>query len=138
MVEIVPLKDKDVHAVFEIEKACFALPKSEAVFKSDQHKYWIAKQKNEVLGYIGVEDISEEKHIINMAVQPDFRRQGIGKKLVEKILNKKDVFFLEVRASNFIAQELYGKYEFKGVGLRKSYYQDNNEDAIIMKREAGK
>ncbi|MBU1027042.1 MAG: ribosomal protein S18-alanine N-acetyltransferase [Candidatus Margulisbacteria bacterium] len=134
MIVISPLIDKDVHAVYEIEKLCFALPKSEQIFKNDQNKYYIARVDDKVVGYIGVEDIAGEKHIINMAVQPDFRRQGIARKLVEEVLNSKDVFFLEVRVSNFIAQELYSKYGFKGVGLRKSYYQDNSEDAIIMRR----
>ncbi|MBU0502415.1 MAG: ribosomal protein S18-alanine N-acetyltransferase [Candidatus Margulisbacteria bacterium] len=93
------------------------------------------KEEEKVVGYIGVEKIAGETHIINMAVHPDYRRKGVGKKLIETILNDSDVFFLEVRISNVAAQKLYEKFGFKNVGTRKKYYQDNGEDAYIMRRE---
>jgi len=128
------LTDNELTDIVAIESKSFSLPKSEAVFRHDEHKYLVAKDNDKVLGYIGIEDIAGEKHIINVAVHPDFRKKGIAKKLVEKILNDKDVFFLEVRVSNQIAQNLYKKYNFEVVGTRKKYYSDNNEDAYIMKR----
>jgi len=94
-----------------------------------------AWDKDKIVGYIGIEKIADETHIINMAVDPDYRKQGIGTKLIEAILNDKDVFFLEVRVSNVAAQRLYKKFSFDVVGTRKKYYQDNNEDAYIMRRE---
>ena len=136
MIDILPLKEVNIKAVVGIEDLSFTAPKAEEVFFSDQNKYLIAVENDEVLGYIGIERISGEIHIINMAVHPDYRGRGIGKKLVENVLNDKDVFFLEVRVSNLAAQKLYGKYGFKVVGTRKKYYQDNDEDAYIMKREA--
>ena len=136
MLSILPLKEENIKAVVEIENFSFTAPKAEEIFRSDQNKYLIAVENDKVLGYIGVEKISGEIHIINTAVHPDCRGKGIGKKLVESILNDNDVFFLEVRVSNLAAQKLYGRYGFKIVGTRKKYYQDNNEDAYIMKREA--
>ncbi len=134
MFTIKTLSDKELPDIVAIENLCFSNPKSVEVFRHDENKYLIAKEKDEVVGYIGIEDISGEKHIINMAVHPGFRRKGVAKKLVERILNDKDVFFLEVRISNQAAQNLYKKYGFEVVGIRKKYYSDNNENAYIMKR----
>lgn len=130
------MKDADLAEVVAIEKASFAAPKSESVFKEDEHKYLVAKDNGKILGYIGIEKISGEMHIINMAVQPDFRGKGIGKKLLEKALSPKDVVFLEVRVSNLPAQKIYEHFGFKNVGIRKNYYQDNGENAYIMRRGA--
>ena len=135
MLNIFPLEDKDIQAVIEIENLSFPVPKNEGFFKSDQNKYLMAKEEGKVVGYIGIEEISGETHIINMAVHPENRKQGIGNKLLEAVLNEKDVFFLEVRASNDVAQKLYEKYGFKKVGTRKNYYEDNGEDAYIMRRD---
>jgi len=128
------MRDEDIAAVVAIEQASFSAPKDELIFRNDQNKYLVAKEGGKIVGYMGVEKISEEVHIVNMAVHPDFRGEGVGKRLVEKILNHKEAFFLEVRVSNIAAQKLYGKYGFKVVGTRKKYYNDNNEDAFVMKR----
>ena len=137
MLTIIPLEEKDISAVVALENLSFGAPKSEAVFRNDRHKYLVAAQDGKIVGYIGLEKIAGEAHIINMAVHPDSRGGGMGKKLVKKVLNTKDVFFLEVRASNIPAQKLYEKYGFKKVGARKNYYEDNNEDALIMRRNPG-
>ena len=84
---ISPLREEDIPALVVIENQSFSLPKSESVFRNDQNKYLVAKEEGEVLGYIGIEDISGERHIINMAVDPGKREMGIGKRLVEAILN---------------------------------------------------
>jgi len=136
--KILSLQQKDIPIVFEIEKLSFVAPKAESVFSEDQHKYLAAWDKDKIVGYIGIEKIAGETHIINMAVHPDCRREGTGKKLIEAILNDKDVFFLEVRVSNVAAQNLYKKFGFEIVGTRKKYYQDNGEDAYIMRRQQGK
>lgn len=135
VITIEPLKDEDISEAYEIEKLSFAAPKDESVFKSDQNKYLAAKMNRGMVGYIGVEDVAGEKHIINMAVHPDERRMGIGKKLIEKILDPNVVFYLEVRVSNIVAQKLYEKYGFNKVGKRKNYYADNGEDALIMRKD---
>lgn len=90
-----------------------------------------------LVGYSGCWQILEEVHITNIAVNPDFKRQKIGEKLLKRIIdecyeNKAKYITLEVRVSNQPAINLYEKYGFKSLGVRKGYYQDNNEDALIM------
>ena len=100
-------------------------------------KYMVAEVNNKVVGFAGLWAICNEGHITNIAVHPNYRGQGIGSKLVESLIENSSSWYinsltLEVRASNKIAQNLYKKYGFKEEGMRKHYYQDNNEDAIIM------
>ena len=81
--------------------------------------------------------IIDEAHITNLAVHPDFRRKGVAKVLLINALKecyeeKIKFLTLEVRASNIKAFTLYEKFGFKSLGIRKKYYQDNNEDALIM------
>lgn len=135
MLKIVPMTDADLAQVVAIEQESFNAPKDESVFRHDENKYLVARDGGWVVGYVGLERIEGEIHIINMAVRPGERGKGYGEELMENVLNAKDVFFLEVRASNRVAQRLYEKYGFKSVGVRKNYYQDNGEDAFIMRRE---
>jgi ribosomal-protein-alanine N-acetyltransferase len=130
------MKDKDIPAVVEIENLSFRFPKPEAIFREDEHKYLVAKDEDRIVGYIGVEKILDEAHIINMAVHPDYRGKGIGKRLMQHILNDEEVFFLEVRVSNGSAKKIYEKYGFKDISIRKSYYADG-EDAYVMRRIPG-
>lgn len=120
----------------EIEDVSFSAPKKDSIFKHDQNKYLVAEENGKIVGYIGTEEISEETHIINMAVAPGERGKGYGKRLLEAVLDDENVFFLEVRASNVAAQKLYEKYGFEKVGARKNYYEDNGGDAYIMRRES--
>jgi ribosomal-protein-alanine N-acetyltransferase len=136
MVIISQMTDDDLAQAVAIEKLSFNAPKDEAVFRHDENKYLVAKNDTQVLGYIGTERIAGETHIINMAVHPDHRNKGIGKQLLGKALRDDEVAFLEVRVSNLAAQKIYEHFGFKNIGLRKKYYQDNDEDAFIMKREA--
>lgn len=90
-----------------------------------------------LVGYSGCWQILEEVHITNIAVSPDFRRKKIGEKLLKRIIdecyeNMAKYITLEVRVSNTPAINLYEKYGFKSLGVRKGYYQNNNEDALIM------
>ena len=94
---------------------------------------------NKVIGFAGLWTIVDEGHITNIAVHPDYRGKGIGSKLVKSLIdNSKDWYIndltLEVRYSNKIAQNLYKKYGFIEEGIRKNYYADNKEDAVIMWR----
>ncbi len=136
MIVIVPMKGKDIPQVVDIEQRSFNFPKPEAVFREDEHKYLLAKDENKVVGYIGIEKILDEVHIINMAVDPDYRQQGIGKRLMQHVLNDEEVFFLEVRVSNENAKKIYEKYGFKVINIRKGYYADG-EDAFVMRRIPG-
>jgi len=130
------MKDKDIPAVVEIERLSFRFPKPESVFLEDEHKYLVARDDNKIAGYIGIERILDEVHIINMAVHPDYRGQGIGKRLMQHVLNDEEVFFLEVRVSNENAKKIYEKYGFKVINDRKGYYADG-EDAYVMRRIPG-
>jgi ribosomal-protein-alanine N-acetyltransferase len=90
-----------------------------------------------LLGFIGVWLMVGEAHIVTVAVRERYRRMGIGERLLIAALDlaieaEQDVATLEVRASNDVAQRLYDKYGFVRLGLRKRYYTDNNEDAVIM------
>ena len=137
MLKIVPMQKKDIEEVYKLEVASFPVPKDLSVFLADQNKYFVVKEEGRVVGYIGFEEIAGEGHIINLAVDPKVRRHGIGKNLVQSVLDKTEikVFYLEVRESNLAAHKLYQGLNFKIVGQRKAYYQDNREDALIMKLE---
>jgi [ribosomal protein S18]-alanine N-acetyltransferase len=130
------MKDKDISAVVEIERLSFKFPKPEAIFREDEHKYLVARDENKVVGYIGVEKILDEIHIINMAVDPGYRGQGVGNRLMQHVLNDEEVFFLEVRVSNETAKKIYERYGFKDIHVRKGYYADG-EDACVMRRLPG-
>src|SRR5574344_385942 len=100
--------------------------------------YFCATDVNDViLGYSGIWGILDEAHITNIAISPDFRRHKIGEALLVNMINfcmQNEIKYitLEVRVSNAPAISLYEKYGFKSLGTRKGYYQNNNEDALIM------
>ncbi len=101
-------------------------------------KYYAVKNnKAELVGYMGVWNIVDEAHITTIAVKEDFRRMHIAEALIAKMLedcynNYIKYITLEVRAGNVPAIKLYEKFGFKSLGVRKGYYQDNGEDALIM------
>jgi ribosomal-protein-alanine N-acetyltransferase len=136
MITISPMKNKDIHAVVDIERLTFKYPKPESVFREDEHKYLVAKDDERIIGYIGIEKILDEEHIINMAVHPDYQGKGIGKRLMQHVLNDEEVFFLEVRTSNDTAKSIYEHFGFKVINMRKGYYADG-EDAYVMRRIPG-
>ncbi len=93
--------------------------------------------KNKCIGYIGFWKIVDEAHITNLSIHPDFQNKKLAQKLllnmIEECYKDKIKFItLEVRVTNKKAISLYEKFGFKSLGLRKKYYQDNNEDALIM------
>ena len=102
--------------------------------------YLVAVINNNIVGFIGTWNVLDESHITNVAVHPDFRKQKIGSLLLENLINtcekqhNTSSFDLEVRANNMPAQKLYSKFGFKNNGIRKGYYTDNKEDAILMCR----
>lgn len=135
------MTEKDIDGVFEVEKNCFEHHWSKDALRKELTnniaKYLVAKVDDKVVGYVGVWMILDEGHITNVAVHSDYRGQKIGDKLVESLVNmcrenNISSMTLEVRVSNIVAQNLYKKYGFKIGGIRKEYYSDNKEDAIIM------
>ncbi|ABY91800.1 [SSU ribosomal protein S18P]-alanine acetyltransferase [Thermoanaerobacter thermohydrosulfuricus] len=137
-----PMRKEDVEEVLEIEKLSFSTPWSKEAFisevtKNSCAKYIVAEVDNKIVGYGGFWVVVDEGHITNIAVHPEYRSKGIGSKIMEGLIDlaKKNgitAMTLEVRESNITAQHLYAKYGFRQLGRRKGYYQDNNEDAIIM------
>ena len=133
-----------VSQVAELEKICFSDPWSE---KSVAHELtnplslWIVAVEGErVAGYVGSQSVMGESDMMNVAVHPDFRRQGVAELLVKELvaaLAEKGNYCLtlEVRASNAPAISLYEKLDFQQVGLRKNYYRNPKEDALILRKE---
>ncbi|HOM01490.1 MAG TPA: ribosomal protein S18-alanine N-acetyltransferase [Acetivibrio sp.] len=144
-VEISYMTLEDIDDVMVVEKLSFTIPWSknaliEEVLNNRMAIYITAKINGKVIGYAGMWKIFDEGHITNIAVHPEFRQNGIGSMLVEKLVGIAkergiERMTLEVRKSNTAAQALYFKYGFKEQGCRKGYYADNGEDAIIMWRE---
>lgn len=137
------MTDKDINGVFNISNSCFSMPWSMESIKGELNnplaKYIVARDEdsNSVVGFVGVWIVVGEGSITNIAVHPDYRKQGIGGKLLDFLINLCNdldcsLINLEVRASNYAAQGLYKKYGFVVDGLRKGYYEDNKEDAILM------
>ncbi|HEX9061842.1 MAG TPA: ribosomal protein S18-alanine N-acetyltransferase [Clostridia bacterium] len=130
--------------VLIVERLSFRIPWSKASFidelKNGLSVYIIARVNGKIAGYAGMWKVVDEGHITNIAVHPEYRRNGIGSALLEKLIefsvsqNIKRMT-LEVRKSNMYARKLYEKYGFLDGGFRKAYYADNNEDAVIMWKE---
>ena len=135
------MKVDDIDGVFEVEKNCFEDYWSKDSFKKELSnnlaKYLVAKVDGKVAGYVGIWFVVDEGHITNVSLHEDYRGQKIGDKLIKELVqvckdNKIVSMTLEVRTSNTVAQNLYRKYGFKMAGIRKEYYSNNKEDAIIM------
>lgn len=142
--KIVPMEEKHVPQVAELEKICFSDPWSEKSVASELTNplsLWLVAVEGEVVaGYIGSQTVEGETDMMNVAVHPDHRRQGIGEKLILAllvVLREEDShsLTLEVRASNEPAKKLYEKLGFSQVGLRKNYYRNPKEDACILRKE---
>lgn len=142
-VKIIPMKQADVEDVVEIEKKAYG----EHHWSKDSfygelsndlaHYYSAFDTKGKLIGYAGSWQILDEAHLTTIAVSPELRRKKIGEALLITILeacyeNEIKYITLEVRESNAAAISLYEKYGFKSLGSRKGYYQNNNEDALIM------
>ena len=142
-IKIVEMIKDDIDEVFHIEELVHPNHHwSKESFYNElannlAHYYCAKDNENRILGFIGIWHILEEAHITTLAVHPDFRRQQIAQAIMIKALNdcykeKIKYITLEVRESNNAAIRLYEKFLFESIGMRKKYYQDNNENAIIM------
>jgi ribosomal-protein-alanine N-acetyltransferase len=133
----------DIDIIVELERLCFTLPWSRQSFIGEltQNKYayyLVGLWEGRVVAYGGIWIVANEGHITNVAVHPEFRGRGIGEELMRGLLSlaleqNAESVSLEVRPSNTVAKSLYKKLGFAEVGLRKGYYFDNGEDAIIMR-----
>ncbi len=132
----------DIDPVQEVERSSFPVPWPANAFRHEltqnrNARYVVARMGDRVAGYAGLWLMVDEAHITTFAVHPDFRRLRIGERLLQRLFEVAVVMnaewlTLEVRASNLPAQKLYEKYGFRRAGVRRRYYSDNNEDALIM------
>lgn len=138
---VCPFEEKYIDSILSIEKLSFTDPWSrdsmEKELNNNFARYVVVKLEDKVIGYGGMWIILDEGHITNIAVAPEYRCIGAGKLILKSLINicKKEKVIsltLEVRASNTIAQSLYSKFGFITEGIRKNYYADNNENALIM------
>ena len=138
------MESAHVSQVAQLEKLCFSAPWSENSISSEMTNplscWLVALDGDRVAGYVGSQTVLDESDMMNIAVDPQYRRQGIAQALVEelvKCLARKGsrCLTLEVRASNAGAIALYGKLGFVQVGLRKNYYRNPREDAMILRKE---
>lgn len=139
---VTPMTLADVPAVHRIERASFPLPWPDYAFRQEIQTnrlahYLVVRAGERAVAYGGLWLMVDEAHITTFAVLPDWRRQGIGGRLmVELMRTARDLqarlMTLEVRLSNQPARELYQRFGFQPVGIRPRYYSDNAEDALIM------
>ncbi len=147
-VKIEQMTAKDLEQILKIEKESFNSPWSRHSFLRDINDnsyaiYLTAKIKEKVVGYIGTWLLIDELHITNLAVDPEYRQQGIATRLLKKVIRiiKEDnsvalsLITLEVRESNRAAIKLYQKLGFSRIRVRPNYYRDNQENAIVMRKE---
>ena len=144
MIEILEMTAAHTGQIAELEKVCFNDPWSESSIASElgnRLSLWLVAVDGEtVVGYVGSQSVLGETDMMNIAVAPDCRRQGIAEKLVTELISRlrqkgNHSLMLEVRVSNTSARQLYAKLGFEQVGLRKNYYRNPKEDAMILRKE---
>ena len=142
--EYISMNESHVAAIAELEKRCFSDPWSLDSIRSELQNplsAWVAAMDGDTLaGYVGSQSVLGWADMMNLAVAPEYRRQGIGENLVlalEAVLKAEKVtcLTLEVRASNAPAIGLYEKLGFVQVGRRPNYYHNPKEDALILRKE---
>jgi [ribosomal protein S18]-alanine N-acetyltransferase len=141
-VVVEPMQLDDVAAVQAIERASFSAPWPPNAYLTELQSnrlahYMVVRAGSEVVGYAGLWLMVDEAHVTTFAIHPDWRRQGLGERLLVALLDlaierRSSEATLEVRLSNLPARRLYEKFGFRPVGIRPRYYTDNNEDALIM------
>ena len=141
---ITKMTDAHVAQIAELEKLCFSDPWSEKSVASELNNplaFWLVAEDNgRVAGYIGSQTVLDETDMMNVAVHPDYRKQGIATALIVGLVEElrkmgSHSLTLEVRASNENAIRVYQKLDFQQVGCRKNYYRNPREDALILRKE---
>ena len=153
-----PMEQSDVPTVAAIEREVFTMPWSSSAFgyevrANPMSHYVVARTRSvergldsqgldpSIIGYGGFWMMLDEAHICTLGVHPGWRRRGVGELLLSSLIEiavglGANFMTLEVRVSNLPAQRLYQKYGFAPAGVRKGYYSDNREDALIMSTES--
>jgi ribosomal-protein-alanine N-acetyltransferase len=140
-IEIRPMRASDLADVIKIERVCFTAHWPLNAFLNELSNraacYLVAMAGGITVGYAGMWSVMDEAHITTLGVLPEWRRKRIGERLLVELLTVAKTrgavrATLEVRPSNEAAIKLYAKYGFKTVAIRKDYYSDNHEDALVM------
>jgi ribosomal-protein-alanine N-acetyltransferase len=136
------MRRRHLRGVMAIERQVYPRPWSPNLFLSEMSEsrnrcYLVARLDREVVGYGGLICYGEEAHVTNVAVDPLQHRRRIGSRILNDLIEAAldmgaEAISLEVRVTNWGAQRLYGRFGFRPVGVRKNYYQEINEDALIM------
>ena len=136
------MRQKDIEQVLEVEHASFTLPWSREAFSNELRNnkfavYLVLEHNGRVIGYCGVWIVIDEAHVTNVALLPEYRGKKLGEAMMRKLISLAremgaKSMTLEVRVTNHIAQSLYRKMGFQNGGIRKNYYSDNQEDALVM------
>mgnify|MGYP001953974939 CR=1 FL=1 len=138
------LNVNDIDGILNIEHQSFTLPWSKEAFYNEltknQYALYVGLEdevEGKIIGYCGVWIIVDEAHITNVAVLPEYRGRKLGEAIMRKVMDVArekgaKTMTLEVRLSNYVAQSLYRKLGFQNGAIRKNYYTDNQEDAIVM------
>lgn len=136
------MKEEDIDQILKIEELSFATPWTRQSFENELKLnqfavYLVLEKDGQIVGYCGMWLIVDEAHITNIAVLPEFRGQKLGEailRMIMEVAKKRGAksMTLEVRISNTVAQSLYRKLGFMNGGIRKNYYTDNYEDALVM------
>ena len=144
MIILQTMNKNHISQIATLEKVCFTDPWPEESIAPELNNplsYWlVAMDGDTVAGYVGSQSVMGESDMMNVAVAPAYRRQGIGRALIEALveylrLQGNHCLTLEVRASNEGAIALYESLEFEQVGKRPNYYRNPKEDALIMRKE---
>ena len=144
-----PMRVQDISYIELLEQACFPSPWSGDTYRNELahnrlSSYWVlrpapgeADELPPILAYGGYWLMGQEAHIVTIATHPNYRRRGFGRRLLQEMIERAHAagaieITLEVRVGNHTAQEMYKKMGFLAVGVRKKYYHDNGEDALLM------
>ena len=138
------MRSEDISQLAELEKICFHDPWSVSAFSYELNNplslWLVAADGDVVAGYVGSQTVMGESDMMNIAVSPNYRRQGLAQQLIIKLVEmlcqrQSHSLTLEVRKSNLPAISLYKKLDFMQIGCRPNYYRNPKEDAFIMRKE---
>ena len=144
MISYAIMDQSHVKQVAQVEAVCFSAPWSEGSVRSELANplslWLVALEENRVVAYVGSQSVLGESDMMNLAVMPEYRGQGIATELVCRLISQLSTkgnycLTLEVRISNMPAITLYEKLGFTQVGKRPNYYSDPKEDALILRKE---
>jgi [ribosomal protein S18]-alanine N-acetyltransferase len=141
-VEITRMRRRHLRGIMAIERLVYPRPWSPSLFIAEMSEpanrtYLVARMGRDVVGYAGMICYGDEAHVTTIAVDPQNHRRKIGTRLLYELVQSAidmgaRAVSLEVRVSNWGAQRLYGRFGFRPVGVRKNYYQETGEDALVM------